>query len=230
MDVDEWTDRISEYLDESLDAASRTALEAHLATCADCSAELDGLRAVIAQAARLPELPPTRDLWPSIEARLARRQPAGSGQRSALRERLRMRWSFSTPQLVAATALVAALSGLVGWLATDRAGTPRDTGALASEPTEFVQTARAVSFADPKYDQAIADLMAIVSRERDRLDPRTLAAINRSLASIDKAIDEARTALDRDPASAYLTRHLADTRRKKLDVLRIAVDLTTKGS
>jgi len=33
---DQWTDRLSEYVDGGLASGERAALEAHLATCADC--------------------------------------------------------------------------------------------------------------------------------------------------------------------------------------------------
>ncbi len=230
--MDQWTDRLSEYLDGEMDATGRAELQAHLTACEPCAAELAGLREVVANAARLPERPPVHDLWPGIAARLA---PAARAERApSVRRRgwLTLRWSFSVPQLVAATLFIAAVSGLVGSLMRDRAPnnpTSVVTGG-AIEPTEFVLPARPVSFVDPKYDEAVADLLQILNREGNRLEPRTLAAITRSLAAIDKAIAAARDALSRDPASAYLSRHIADARRRKLDVLRVAVDLTLKGS
>ena len=44
---DQWTDRLSEYVDGELAAGERTALEAHLATCAECRATLEELRRVV---------------------------------------------------------------------------------------------------------------------------------------------------------------------------------------
>ena len=41
---DEWTDRLSEYLDGDLAEAERQALEAHLGVCEDCAATLEELR------------------------------------------------------------------------------------------------------------------------------------------------------------------------------------------
>jgi hypothetical protein len=43
----------------------------------------------------------------------------------------------------------------------------------------------------------------------------------------DRAIDESRQALETDPASTYVSRHLMQTRRAKLDLLRHAAALTT---
>ena len=66
----------------------------------------------------------------------------------------------------------------------------------------------------------MSDLEQILRDERDRLDPRTVLIIERNLKAIDAAINEARMALNDDPANPYLNSHLADARRRKLDLLR----------
>jgi hypothetical protein len=70
--------------------------------------------------------------------------------------------------------------------------------------------------------------MALTQGERSgRLSPVTVRKIERSLAVIDSAIAEARRALVLDPANTYLTHHLADTMRRKLQFLREANRLAT---
>src|SRR5437016_4282197 len=76
---DRWSDRLSDYLDDQLDAAERAAIETHLATCDDCAHTLEALREVTAQARRLENAAPARDLWRGIEARIA----AGSAEGGA---------------------------------------------------------------------------------------------------------------------------------------------------
>jgi hypothetical protein len=83
------------------------------------------------------------------------------------------------------------------------------------------------SFADSQYDAAVADLEAALRNGRGRLDPTTVAVLEENLALVDRAIDEARQALETDPASTYVSRHLMQTRRAKLDLLRHATALTT---
>src|SRR5438093_122808 len=63
---DQWTDRLSGYLDGDLGVAERGALEAHLAGCPACEATLDELRRVVARAQALEDQPPATDLWPAI--------------------------------------------------------------------------------------------------------------------------------------------------------------------
>jgi len=60
----EWTDKLSDYLDDELEAAERAAVDAHLRECADCTAVLNDLRRVIAraQAAAAAARPPQTDL------------------------------------------------------------------------------------------------------------------------------------------------------------------------
>ena len=50
---EEWTDKLSEYLDDELPAGERAALERHLAGCASCTAVLNDLKTVVARAASL---------------------------------------------------------------------------------------------------------------------------------------------------------------------------------
>jgi hypothetical protein len=49
--------------------------------------------------------------------------------------------------------------------------------------------------------------------------------LERNLKAIDAAINEARMALEQDPANPFLNSHLADARRRKLDLLRHATEI-----
>ena len=75
---DQWTNRLSEYIDGELDNEERVALEAHLATCGACYATLAELRQVVARAQALADAEPETDLWPEIRARLTPAHGAGA--------------------------------------------------------------------------------------------------------------------------------------------------------
>jgi anti-sigma factor RsiW len=212
--MDRWTDRLSEYLDDELDARERVELEAHLATCGECRATLDEVRAVIARAQRLTERPPDADLWPGIAARIG-----GAASR---------RYAFSMPQLVAAGIALMVLSGGAVWMARRQAERPAPTQASAPAPDQRTDrlTAVPVNLADVPYDEAIADLERALAKGRSRLDPATIKVLETNLAAIDQAIEQSQRALAADPANTYLYSHLASARQRKLALLRRASALT----
>ena len=86
-----------------------------------------------------------------------------------------------------------------------------------------------VSFADPRYDEAIADLQQTLQDGRAQLDPQTVRILEANLDAIDKAIDQCRQALAADPANLYLHNHLAEARQRKLALLRRAAEMVNKG-
>ncbi len=82
-----------------------------------------------------------------------------------------------------------------------------------------------VSMADAQYDAAVADLEKALKDGRGRLDASTIAIVEHNLQIIDQAINQAREALVGDPANSYLSGHLVEARRRKLDLLRRATAL-----
>ncbi len=87
---------------------------------------------------------------------------------------------------------------------------------------------RAVSTA-AVYDNEITRLHAVIQQRRGELDPKTVAAIERSLAVIDTAIAQARSALARDPASRFLNGRLTDALDKKVELLRTTAMLPARS-
>ena len=83
-----------------------------------------------------------------------------------------------------------------------------------------------VNLADDQYDAAVADLERALKQGRGKLDKATIAVVEQNLQTIDQAIAQAREALASDPANAYLSGHLVEARRRKLDLLRRATALT----
>ncbi len=102
-------------------------------------------------------------------------------------------------------------------------------GASRAPSTGAADFARAenISMADAQYDAAVADLEKALKAGRGRLDASTIAIVEHNLQIIDRAIDQAREALAGDPANSYLSGHLVDARRRKLDLLRRATALAT---
>jgi tetratricopeptide (TPR) repeat protein len=249
MTHDQVLDRLSEYADEAdglegegLGAAERTAIAAHLAVCTECRTTLSEIRAVARLAANLPDTRrPDADLWPGISKRLE--PPAVV----PFTRPFSKRFSFTLPQLVAASLALMVLSGGIVWItqlgdprvalppavavdATPTSNTPDSPTADATPPDSFA----AVSFADAQYDAAVADLEKALQVGRSRLDPETVRILEENLASIDLAIEQSRKALRNDPANVYLNNHFAASRNRKLALLRrasaLAMAQETSGS
>jgi hypothetical protein len=79
--------------------------------------------------------------------------------------------------------------------------------------------------ASESYAAAVADLERVLAEGRGNLDTTTVKIIEQNLAAIDRAIAEAQRALQADSANMYLNTHLAETMRRKLDLLRQAAAL-----
>ena len=258
---EEWTDKLSDYLDGELSEAESRAVEAHLRDCAHCAGVLNDLKRVVAraQASGQSARPPQADLWAGIAERIDARHapdaiaglPSPVGKVAAFRGRASRRIAFTLPQLAAAAALVAAVSGGIAWQLRPASGAPegapyaasgapegaaRDQSQAADSPTDVGRPFRGaedavrvetVGLADAQYDAAVVDLEKALKAGRGKLDPSTVAVVEHNLQIIDQAISQAREALAGDPANTYLSSHLVEARRRKLDLLRRATALTT---
>ncbi len=210
---DLWTNRLSEYIDGDLDNEERVALEAHLAACGSCYATLAELRQVVARAQSLKDSSPPTDLWPDIRARLT------PGRRPGV-ERAR-RFSFSVPQLLAASIVLALLSAGGMWIGL-RSTKPTVTANqnVTSPPPDY--TLAYASRWRTSTDAAVTELEEALTRNQGQLDTATVRVLRQNLAVIDRAIAQAQRALKRDPGSNYLNLHLANTMRQKIELLRRA--------
>jgi hypothetical protein len=222
---DIWTNRLSEYIDGELNATERDALEAHLATCGQCYATLADLREVVARAKSLADREPANDLWAGIRAgmtpergALVARRPVGPSAR---------RFSFSVPQLLAASIALMLVSGGGAWLSLRERQQPyRET---SQRPTTDAGVLPKQIDWTQSTDAAISDLQVALDQNETRLDTATVRIVRENLAIIDRAIADARAALKKDPGNSYLNFHLADTMRRKVELLRRVNDLAARS-
>jgi hypothetical protein len=201
------------------------------------------------QAAALPVLRPSRDLWPGIEARIDSAHPnrvalgvvrGGRGARDGGGRRAETAWRgwfdrpFARPAAVAALVVVVAGGTYVAtrWSIASRSPTqggiaaasnPVLEGPRGEVPTRFV----AKRTVEETYDQEIAALRAIVSQRQSRLDPRTRGVIRKNLAVIDQAVAESRAALAKDPNSGFLADQLNQSLDTEVGLLRTVALLPT---
>jgi anti-sigma factor RsiW len=215
---DRWMGRLSEYLDDELTPSEKVAIESHLETCRECSAVLVDLRRVVDRARHLEDRPPHRDLWPAIARRI--------GATPARSRVIGRKWSFSVPQLAAAAVAIMTLSGGTVWLIQSPGAAAGNLPVAAIDsPTVAPVAVNASHNAAQSYAAAVADLERVLAGGRGQLDTTTIRVIEQNLAAIDRAITQAQRALEADPANMYLNTHLAETMRRKLELLRQAATL-----
>lgn len=253
-ECDVMCERLPAYMEGDLPPAERAEADRHLAACAACAKALAELRAIADEAAQLPVLTPSRDLWAGIEARIATPVTRLDAVRASVRRAPRRHWQFA----LAAGALIAVSAGTTYLITTSSSantGTqpvtvatsvaPRSDSqpAVAPAPASAQQTAPApvsssnVSLASRKknvsatrvYDREIAMLDSVVHTRRGTLDPKTVRIIEQNLRIIDSAIAESRAALARDPKSPLLTNRLDNVLGSKVELLRTVAFLPTQS-
>jgi anti-sigma factor RsiW len=214
---DPWMARLSEYVDGELPADERLDLDRHLEVCADCRVAVMDVRRVRDLAGALVDAEPPRDLWAGIEARIG-------GPARVLP--LQRRWVLTLPQLAAAAALMIVVGAGGAALALRATGTPEAAGPVAvMRPVGDATLIPVAVVGGASFDQAVTSLGRVLAEHRDRLDPETVRVLEQSLQTIDRAIARAREALATDPNDAYLNAHLAETMRRKLNLMRRATAL-----
>ncbi len=220
MTCHELDERLDDWVDGALTGSEAREVESHLASCASCREREQGLRRLLAHAAALPRgVAPPRDLWPEIAGRIE------SG------------WSWAALgtfwQPMALATAAAVVVGAAALLFTKQGPTAVQTVAIpsASPSATFVAGDHVadpvLAAAEREYEEAARTLLEALQRRRAVLPPEDLARVEANLQVIDRALAEVRQALVKDPESPELSRMLVATHRKKLDVLRRVVRLST---
>lgn len=193
---------IADAVDGTLDADRRRHLEVHLATCTACRDTLAALGAIRAAAASLPPLPAPPRVWPALDARLARERTSAS--------RVRTRWRGSWLPMAAALAL--AVTGAVWSIGPRPPASVADTGGWTDE-------------VEAGYGEAIAQLEDLRRASDVQLDRQVAGPIDASLAVVDRAIAESRSALRSNAADDAVRDGLRDALADKVALLERAVQL-----
>jgi len=224
------TARMHDLVDGLLSASEVEDAKAHVEECGACREEYARLSEVVGTLRSLPrsaEAPP--GLWAGIEDRMGEADPGEMLPPEAPvaevvplpgADRTEGRLSFSVPQLAAAAVVISVLSAGTVWMALSGGQNLPGPVSVAETPQE--SAAQSISLDAQKYDVPIAELEEILDRGRALLSRETLLTLETSLRTIDEAIAEVRTALERDPASELLSRMLVTHQRTKLRVLRQA--------
>jgi hypothetical protein len=174
------------------------------------------LKELQGEAARLPTLSPSHDLWDGISARIETPAIELRGGRGALGWWQKPQWLA-----VAASVLIAVTAGST-WMISQRVN---GSGAAPAHSTLLPAPSEQVAAA---YTADIAKLASLVSTHPPAVDSATARVLASSMRSIDSAIARVRTALDAAPANALLARQLAHAYDMKLNTLRLIASMQTE--
>ena len=215
MNCQEARAKLDDFVDGELPERPRQMLQRHLAVCSGCRRQEEELRALLAAARRLPGIPPQRDLWPEIEARL-RRRPWFQALDRFWEGRARLAGQL----LLAAAVVVLAVLSIP--LVRQRLEAPADP-IVATPLRERLGGAAALAELARSEDGVLRtrrDLLATIEGDRGVLAPATLATVESGARVLDVAIGEIREALEANPDDPHLSLLLASRYQQEVVLLK----------
>ncbi|MEJ2513658.1 MAG: hypothetical protein P8080_01175 [Gammaproteobacteria bacterium] len=162
---------------------------------------------ILDRARELPrQLPPSRDLWPEIRARIE--EPARPPAR-------RTSWF---PAALAASVVVAV--ALVALLRTSGPSAPPEAMTAGRLPPPPIPASFGPSATlGAHYQAARASLAGDLEQRLEALPPDSREVVARNLAAIHSAVAEINAALENDPGNVFLQQLLMDAYHDELAVL-----------
>jgi anti-sigma-K factor RskA len=219
---------LDDYVTGELTEDARAPVADHIAACEICSAEVESLKRILAQAADLPRsIDPPAEAWSNIRAVIERDKQAVAAHSSSAIHLWRRPYALAA----AAALLVIMSSAGTALYMSSRASNGSSASAVASSPTGGATPATLAAFTieENTYLRNVAVLQDLLDQQEASLAPETVAQLKASLRTIDEAILEARNALARDPANKMLIEMLSGTYRQKVDLMRRTAEMT-RGS
>ena len=230
LDCDGFAAALADYLEGDAPDAVRAAVEAHAELGADCRALLEDLQTIRHDAAALPALIPSRDLWSGIAERIdAPVIPLGRPTRTIVATRR----SWTRPA-IAAAALVVVTAGIAHYATrmqydpTMIADTSRTTAPVTAESiaAPIREVAIAPATAQPPIDAGGGAVMERPGAQRTPAGTPTLVALPTRAPSSAAPRNAAQLAGDEQPLydrEIAKLRTIVKSRRAQLDPTTVAV-------
>jgi anti-sigma factor RsiW len=210
---------LHDFADGVLDAAAQAEAASHVGDCAACRARVDAVRRLQQSLRALPrDIAPPADVLAGVHARLDALPLRGS----TLAPMAPSRGWYGRPALLAAAAVVLVLASSLTTALLLRRGADAPTAVRENGPAGAARLASHPL--ERTYEEAIATLQQQLAAQQSTLSPDTRRIVEQNLQVIDRALGEARAALQADPANAALADVLRSGYERKLDVLRSAAE------
>lgn len=239
MDCPMCHELLSDYLDHSLTGEERARVTAHLHVCATCAAARDELQSIAAFAASeyaAHEDAPSNanGLWLNIQNEIEndlewaqKAKTVKVHRRENFFKRIwNAHWQVSAPQAAFASfALVAAVSTAVTFgiveLKSRTASRPDNTSRATSLTSVSARSRLANVDAYVRQQQAETQyLMQRVENSKNRFSPKVRESYERSLASLERTVNESVDTLRRNPQDALSEKMLNTALREKQELVR----------
>ncbi len=178
MSCDRFADVLPDYLERDVDETTRTSVEAHAQSCADCGPLLADIRALRVEAENLPELAPSRDLWKGIAERIETPVVALNAGPVSTRDSGRRRRSGAWLGLAAAG--LVAVTATVTYELTARTHTAAPVQ-VAAAPTKALPPANTSTVSPPSVRVVSPDTAAKVQVPAATQASTTLASNSTSI-------------------------------------------------
>jgi anti-sigma factor RsiW len=203
--------------DGTLPAERRAYVDAHLAVCDECAADVARIADFMKRthestpSSSAPH-PALAELWPSIRARIEAAKVVALDTAGPSASTRPFVW------LVAAGVVAAALLMAIVLRVPPR---QQQTSAVAQVDAESTML-RAVADSTRAYEAEAQILLDRLEIQRATMRPDARAAIDRNLHTVDVAIAELKDAIVRDPNNPALRQLLATSYRQKVELLKRA--------
>jgi anti-sigma factor RsiW len=235
LDCDGFAAKLADYLEGDAPDAVRAAMEAHAVGCADCRQLFEDIDSIRHEAAALPALTPTRDLWAGIAERID--APVIPLERT--RRTIVTRRTWARPA-IAAAALVVFTAGITHfatkWSMSDRVAsgttapgqvatvtpTPAPDSVEPSSTNVDTNGTTTVAITDPRAtsSQAVPTRSTGSRAAAVRREPETSQPERIHLASGENVMRTTEPVYDREIEKL---RRIVKTRRTQLDPKTITV-------
>jgi hypothetical protein len=218
---DDFNEHLLAYMEREDDNDTREAMEQHAASCGECGSLLAELKALRGEAAALPELQPSRDLWSGIAERIEAPVVPIGGHVVEVKRSVRVR-RWTSRILIAASLLGAAGIGYAA-RGTSPVAAPTETVAILDTIDEAPVTPDSASIAPtttvadaPESSTGSASpsaATAVATTPPAQVRPMEVQLAARAVATL--AAD-----YDREVARLQL---LLNQRRNQLDATTVAI-------
>ncbi len=156
------------------------------------------------------DVPPGRDLWPDIEARI----------QSEPRETKEQKGQGSYLMRIAAVVTLMVASSLLTWVVTSNQQPPSE--GVLDQIAQFGEG----YVLGPNYIQARAELTVPWEQRMATLSPETRKIVEENLNEIQMALNEINEALVKDPSSVLLQQLLLTTYQRELEMFNNVYRIT----